>query len=94
MHKTKLIGRNCLPFRFHEIATLALAMTKFLSCARNEIIDNYQIIRYQIIRVILSVVEESSVAKMRLAAGCFGRLNLTGEGGTPTPETKARSGCT
>ena len=35
MHKTKLIGRNCLPFRFHEIATLALAMTKFLSCARN-----------------------------------------------------------
>ena len=31
---------------------------------------------------------------MRLAAGCFGRLNMTGGGGTPTPETKIYSGRT
>ena len=28
--------RKSLSFRFHEIATLALAMTKFFGCARNE----------------------------------------------------------
>ena len=31
---------------------------------------------------------------MRLAAGCFGRLNMTGGGGTPTPKTKIYSGRT
>ena len=28
-----------------------------------------------------------AVNNMRLTAGCFGRLNMTGGGGTPTPET-------
>ena len=46
---------------------------------------------YQIIRVILSVVEESSVAKnIRLTAGCFGRLNMTYRVGHPHPIGKYR----
>ena len=29
-------AEKSLSFRFHEIATLVLAMTKFFDCARNE----------------------------------------------------------
>ena len=42
--------RHFTSFRSREIATLALAMTKFFCCARK---------------------------KMRLAAGCFDKLNMT-----------------